>query len=174
MRFFPAVMILLAACAAPKRGWQKDPKAAAQAPSQKASKDVKPAPPAPKKPAPKPKAGESVRVSDVINPPSTPPPPPDPKSVAKARRLVKKGLAFYYEGDYDAAEGHLKEAILIYPFLAEANLALGKIFLIRGSATRDPALINSARLMFEMAHALDEKGRETHVLLQLFMSQPKP
>lgn len=78
----------------------------------------------------------------------------------------------YSKGEYDRAEELLKEAVTLYPFLPEANLALGKIFLIRGSALRDRAMINSARLMFEMARALDPNMREPAVLLQLFQSSP--
>jgi hypothetical protein len=124
----------------------------------------------------KPKTEKSTSAKnsrDVLTKPPAPPPPPDPKVVAKAKRLVKKGVELYYKGDYDGAEHLLKQAIVAYPFSAKANLALGKIFLIRGSAGRDRALINSARLMFEMAHALDGRLRETRVLLELFMG-PSP
>lgn len=107
-------------------------------------------------------------------PPATrPPPPPDPKVVARAKRAYERGLADYKRGDYDDAEALLKQAITLYPFLPQANLALGKIFLIEGSAKRDMALINSARLMFEMAHALDPELREPELLLQLFQSPPQ-
>ena len=93
--------------------------------------------------------------------------------MTKANRLLERGMVAYRRGDYDRAEGFLKEAMTIYPFLPEANLALGKILLIRGSATRDMSLINSARLMFEMARALDPKLREPELLLQLFTSVPE-
>lgn len=101
-----------------------------------------------------------------------PAPPLDPKDELKARRLIQKGRVLYSRGDYAKAEEVLKEAVTLYPFLAEANLALGKIFLIRGSALRDRAMINSARLMFEMARALDPDMREPAVLLELFMAAP--
>jgi len=60
----------------------------------------------------------------------------------------------------------------LYPFLAEANLLLGKIFLIRGAATLDRTLIDHARLMFEMAKSLDPTLRETDLLLELFAPPP--
>ncbi len=96
----------------------------------------------------------------------------DPKQEAKARRLIQRGRALYEKGEYERAETVLKEAVTLYPFVAEANLVLGKIFLIRGSATRDRAMINSARLMFEMARALDPNMREPAVLLELFLAAP--
>jgi tetratricopeptide (TPR) repeat protein len=98
--------------------------------------------------------------------------PPNPEDVARARALVKRGELLYRHGEYDQAEAVLKEAITAYPFLAQANLLLGKIFLVRGSATRDMSLIQSARLMFEMAHALDSSLREAEVLLDLFVAPP--
>ena len=65
----------------------------------------------------------------------------------------------------------LKESITIFPFLAQAQLTLGKIFLIKGSAARDIALLNSARLMFEMARAIDPGQAEIQTLLELFTVQ---
>ncbi len=85
---------------------------------------------------------------------------------------MREGLHAYRNGDYDQAEGLLKEAVTLYPFMPEASLALGKILLLRGSATRDRALINNARLMFEMARALKPDLREVKELLELF--QPPP
>ncbi len=90
------------------------------------------------------------------------------KDKEEAGALVKQAQAAYGEGDYVGAEGLLKEAIAIYPFLTEANLLLGKIFLIRGSAKRDYELINNARLMFEMARALEPSLSDTSALLDLF------
>ena len=98
---------------------------------------------------------------------------PDPKDIQRAKRIMVRGMRAYRKGDYDGAEVLLKEAITIYPFLPKANLALGKILLIRGSATRDIALIESARLMFEMARALDPSLREADMLLELFQQAPE-
>jgi tetratricopeptide (TPR) repeat protein len=102
------------------------------------------------------------------------PPPIAPQDVARAKKLLEKGLAAYRKGDYDHAEQALKQAMTLYPFFAEANLALGKIFLIRGSATLDRSLINNARLMFEMAHTLDPTLPETDLLLELFQVGTPP
>ena len=101
-------------------------------------------------------------------------PPANPAEVARAKRLLEKGLLAYRKGDYDRAEDYLKQAMTVYPFLAEANLALGKIFLIRGSASLDRSLINNARLMFEMAHTLDPNLHETDLLLELFRGEEPP
>lgn len=90
------------------------------------------------------------------------------EDIQEARALVEEAQDAYGEGDYTGAEGLLKKAIAIYPFLTEANLLLGKIFLIRGSAKRDYELINNARLMFEMARALDPGLSDTSALLDLF------
>lgn len=118
----------------------------------------------------------SPKPTAIAKRPAKPPPKPakieplpiHPEDIRKARSLVDRGLTAYRRGMYDKAEAALKEAIGRYPFMAEANLALGKIFLIRGSAQRDMALIQSARLMFEMARAMDPSLREVTVLLELF------
>ena len=86
---------------------------------------------------------------------------------------MHQGAESYRKGSYDRAEKVLKQAMTLYPFVAEGNLTLGKIFLIRGSATRDPALIDSARLMFEMARAMGGDSREADMLLELFQSVPE-
>jgi hypothetical protein len=86
---------------------------------------------------------------------------------------VLQGVGLYRNGSYGEAEQLLKQAMALYPFVAEGNLTLGKIFLIRGSATRDPALIDSARLMFEMARAMDGDAREADLLLELFHTVPE-
>jgi hypothetical protein len=100
------------------------------------------------------------------------PPPPNPEVVAKAKQLAREGVEAYRDGDYDRAEALLKQAIAVYPFLADANVTLGRIFLIRGSAARDRSLITSARTMFEMARAMDPSLREVQVLLDLFREAP--
>ncbi|MBI5508503.1 MAG: hypothetical protein HY903_07105 [Deltaproteobacteria bacterium] len=105
-------------------------------------------------------------------PASSPPPPPDPAQVAKANAFVTQAQELYRAGAYEKAEAAVKESLVIYPFLPEANLLMGKIFLLKGSATRDPALVHSARLMFEMAHTLDPSMREADVLLELFRHEP--
>lgn len=92
----------------------------------------------------------------------------DPRVVAEAQELFKQGLAAYHVGAYDEAEQLLKRSLTIYPFLAPANLALGKIFLLRGAANHDESMIESARLMFDMAHNIDPSLREPVVLLELF------
>jgi tetratricopeptide (TPR) repeat protein len=125
--------------------------------------------------APEPAA--PVTVAQPFVPPSVAqepeaPAPPNPADVARARALVKRGELLYRNGEYDQAEAVLKESVTLYPFLAQANLLLGKIFLIRGSAGRDVSLIHSARLMFEMAHALDSSLREAEILLDLFLAPP--
>lgn len=92
----------------------------------------------------------------------------DPREIERARALVDQGVRLYRQGDYGQAEELLKQAITIYPFMAEANLVLGKILLIRASASKDVALLTNARLMLEMARALDPGSRETVLLLELF------
>ena len=92
----------------------------------------------------------------------------DPQAQREAQELLREGLAAYHVGAYEEAETLLKRSITLYPFLAQANLALGKIFLLKGAATHDEALIQSARLMFDMAHNLDPALREPLVLLELF------
>ena len=121
----------------------------------------------PDSPGPIPRAQQAYPI-----PPPKPAPPPDARTAAKARKMIQRGRTHYRKGEYDQAEQLLRQAIALHPFFAQANLVLGKIFLIRGSALRDRALVNSARLMFEMARALDPKLREPAVLLELFLEQP--
>lgn len=97
----------------------------------------------------------------------------DPKVVAEASDLAKRGLEAYSLGHYDEAENLLKRSITVYPFLAQANLGLGKVFLLRGAASHDRALIDSARLMFQMAHSNDPELREPEILMKLFEPQAR-
>ena len=55
--------------------------------------------------------------------------------------------------------------------MPEANLLLGKIFLIRGAANRDLTMMDNARLMFEMAKAMEPENREVTTLLELFRTR---
>ena len=98
-------------------------------------------------------------------------PETDPKLAIEAEKKIKRAKALYTTGQYDEAEDLLKKSITTFPFLADAQLLLGKIFLIKGSATRDVALLNSARLMFEMAAAIDPGRAEVQTLLELFSTQ---
>ena len=93
--------------------------------------------------------------------------------IEKAKELYRGANYAHRVGDYKRAEALLKESLYLYPFLIESNLLLGKIFLIRGSATRDYILINNAKLMFEMALALDPGIDEPRGLLDLFDSPLK-
>jgi tetratricopeptide (TPR) repeat protein len=93
---------------------------------------------------------------------------PHPEDMRQAKILFNQSEDYYRKGAYFEAEGLLKEAITIYPFLAPANLMLGKIYLIRGSAVRDPVLLENARMMFEMAKALEPTAKESDLLLELF------
>ena len=93
---------------------------------------------------------------------------PHPEDIRQAKILFTQSQDYYRKGAYFEAEGLLKEAITIYPFLAPVNLMLGKIYLIRGSAIRDPILMENARMMFEMAKALEPNSKESEMLLELF------
>ena len=95
-------------------------------------------------------------------------PETDPQLAVKARKKIKRAQKLYNMGEYDKAEALLKESITLFPFLAQAQLTLGKICLLKGSAARDIALLNSARLMFEMAGAIDPGLAEVQTLLELF------
>ncbi len=97
-----------------------------------------------------------------------------PQDIEQAKKLLDRGLLAYQKGDYDTAEAALAQSMALYPFLAEAHLTLGKIYLMRGSANRDQTMIDHAHLMFQMAHAVDPNLRETDLLLQLFLAEPLP
>jgi tetratricopeptide (TPR) repeat protein len=90
-----------------------------------------------------------------------------PAEIARAKALVVKGVELYRDGEYTQAEESLKQAIEIYPFMAQANVVMAKILLIRASATKDMTLYANARLMLEMARALDPSSREIAELLEL-------
>jgi len=85
--------------------------------------------------------------------------------------LVDKASLLFQTGQYKEAELLLKRAIANSPFIARAHLLLGKIFLIEGAGAHDKDKLQSARLMFEMAHSLDPDLHEAEILLQLF-SEP--
>ena len=91
--------------------------------------------------------------------------------MAEAKKRLKKARRLFGRGDYERAEVLLKEAITIFPFVPEANLLLGKIFLIRGAANRDLMMMDNARLMFEMARAMEPDNREISTLLELFRAR---
>ena len=122
----------------------------------------------PAKPAPSPEPAQQQ--TQVATPAERP--TPDQEVMAKARKRLAEGRAFYQRGRYKLAEQRLKEVITLYPFLPDANVLLGKIFLVLGASGKDPAMIESARLMFEMALALDPNRREARLLLELFQEIP--
>ena len=97
-----------------------------------------------------------------------PEPEPLERMIGRATILYEDASYAHSVGHYNEAEVLLKESLSIYPFLLESNLLLGKIFLIRGAASRDYILINNARLMFELARAIDPESNETLVFLELF------
>ena len=99
---------------------------------------------------------------------SDPEPEPLDGMISRATILYEDASYAHSVGHYNEAEVLLKESLSIYPFLLESNLLLGKIFLIRGSADRDYILINNARLMFELARAIDPESSETLMFLELF------
>lgn len=122
------------------------------------------------RPAPEPPPEEAAPVPEASTSLSEPEATPEPDPATKARALARfeKGQELFRQGRYDEAEVELKEALNLYPFMAPANLVLGKVFLIRGAAVRDEVMIDSARLMFKMALSIDPALREANVLLSLF------
>ena len=86
----------------------------------------------------------------------------------EALRLTDEGRRFYLDGRYDSAERVLKDALLLYPFIPEARLLLAKVLLVRGAAGRDLATLKLAKLMLEMALAMQPDLQEATQLLELF------
>lgn len=115
--------------------------------------------------------GSGARAS-VSDSQGAPPPGPDAKVLAEAQTYLSTGLAAFQRGDYEAAEVALKTAITLHPFLAQAHLTLGKVWLVRGAANKDYALVDNARLMFEMARAIDPALAEAGLMLDLFRTRP--
>ncbi len=154
-----ALAIVLGSCATSRRGGEAARPAPRLAPAPSAA------------PAGSPGAGGSAGAATLA--PGAPRAIPAPgegatrEDVARARALVDQGVRLYREGEYTKAEDVLKQAITIYPFMADANLVLAKILLIRASATRDMTLYTNARLMLEMARALEPGSHEIQQLLEL-------
>jgi Tfp pilus assembly protein PilF len=95
--------------------------------------------------------------------------PGSPMTAEQATKLVERANGLFQKGQYKEAEPLLKQAIATSPFIARAHLLLGKIFLIEGAGAHDKAKLQSARLMFEIAHRLDPDLHEAEILLQLFV-----
>lgn len=89
----------------------------------------------------------------------------------EALKFTSKGKRSYLEGRYDDAERFLKDALLLYPFLPEARLLLAKVLLVRGAAGRDLATLKLAKLMLEMALAMQPDLQEATQLLELFRNE---
>ena len=89
----------------------------------------------------------------------------------EALRLTEDGRRSYLDGHYDNAERVLKDALLLYPFLPEARLLLAKVLLVRGAAGRDLATLKLAKLMLEMALAMQPDLQEAVQLLELFRNE---
>ena len=86
----------------------------------------------------------------------------------EAERQYALAKGHYREGKYHQSEKILKECLLLNPFLAKANLLLGKLFLLRSAGSKDKSLLESAKFMFEMALRNDPTLREAQTLLGLF------
>ncbi len=122
-----------------------------------------------KAPRPEPAAKASnAAPAPTPSKPSALPDGPDPALVARAQAIAAAGVRLYREGEYDAAEKALNQALALHPFLPEANLMLAKILLMRGQANSDDKLLASAKRMLEMALSLDPSLREAAKLLELF------
>ncbi|MEM6558550.1 MAG: tetratricopeptide repeat protein [Myxococcota bacterium] len=146
---------LVAACGA--SGSQHEPSPAPSRPVPSAAPTVTKAPEAP--------------VSDpvvTVEEPEAVNPAPDPETEKRARAHYRSGVDLFQQGRYAQAELELKEALNLYPVMAPANLVLGKVLLIRGTAAHDQGLIDNARSMFEMARSIDPELREAELLLKLF------
>ena len=89
----------------------------------------------------------------------------------EALKLTDEGRRSYLDGRYDSAERVLKDALLLYPFLPEARLLLAKVLLVRGAAGRDLATLKLAKLMLEMALAMQPDLQEAVQLLELFRNE---
>ena len=65
----------------------------------------------------------------------------------------------------------LKMLFWFIPFLPEARLLLAKVLLVRGAAGRDLATLKLAKLMLEMALAMQPELLEATQLLELLSSE---
>ena len=93
------------------------------------------------------------------------------QDLAMGLELTGKGRAAYFDGDYDAAERSLKDALLVYPFLPEARLLLGKSSLGSWSGRTRFGDLKLAKLMLEMALAMQPELLEATQLLELLSSE---
>ena len=90
------------------------------------------------------------------------------QSKGDVERKYDLAESHYRQGKYHQSEQLLKECLLLNPFLAKANLLLGKLFLLQSAGSKDRSLVESAKLMFEMALRNDPNLREAKILLGLF------
>jgi tetratricopeptide (TPR) repeat protein len=158
-RFIPALVLLLACASSTKTIIAPEARATATPATVKAIADPPPSP-TPAAPVTPPVVAEVPRATTdaaVTN----------DADIAKARVLFEQGNSLYREGKYEQAEYHLNLAITLYPFMADANVVLAKILLMRASASRDAALYTQARLMLEMAQSLNPNDHEIDELLKL-------
>ena len=122
--------------------------------------------------SPEPAASPSAEASGATHWPALdlqhPPLTPDVRHAARAKKLLERGLVYFRHGEYDQGEDALKQSLTLNPYSVEANVGLGKIFLMRGMATHDATLLKSARMMFQMAHTLNPNLPDSALLLQLF------
>ena len=93
------------------------------------------------------------------------------QDLAMGLELTANGRTAYLDGNYDSAERSLKDALLVYPFLPEARLLLAKVLLVRGAASRDLATLKLAKLMLEMALAMQPDLLEATQLLELLSAE---
>ena len=84
--------------------------------------------------------------------------------------LTGKGRASYFDGDYDAAERSLKDALLVYPFTRGPFVA-GKGSLGSWSGRTRFGYPKLAKLMLEMALAMQPDLLEATQLLELLSSE---
>lgn len=139
--------------------------------------------PAPRGVAQAPPAYQDPYATDEAVDPTTTevdPMPVVPRELAaEQQRLMDQTMALYErargahrQGRYDEAEKLLTDALTRYPFNADVNLLLGKIYLLKGYANRDEVMLETARLMFQMAMALEPGRKEPRMLLELFKRSP--
>jgi tetratricopeptide (TPR) repeat protein len=111
---------------------------------------------------------QALHVDKEKRRPAPLPSQPSKQDIRRATSLYRTAETHYEAGRYAQAEHLLKRAIVLHPFGAAIKILLGKVFLIQGSAKKNMTLLNSAKLMFQMANALAPELQEAKTLLELF------
>lgn len=92
---------------------------------------------------------------------------PTQHDMETARALLENAYPLFAVGAYAEAEQLVQRAIALNPLFPQAHVLLAKIYLLRGVAANDQALLHQARQVLEQAHHIAPEMEEPTRLLKL-------